>query len=100
MTDSYAGRLLLNSSCVQVLQIDEPLGCGQWRLDRCALAHQSDNLFHPSKIDLARFRQDAAVGFEIERKGQLRVRPGKSSGFHNRGDDLVALRRIPDEVKG
>src|SRR5262249_909286 len=47
------GAVLLNSRRVQVLQIDEALGCGKRRLDRFALAHQGDDLFHSFEIDLA-----------------------------------------------
>lgn len=57
----------LNARGTLVLQIDEPFGRRQRWLDRAAFTHHRDHLLHASQPDLARFRQDAAVGFEIER---------------------------------
>jgi hypothetical protein len=47
------GVILLNARRVQVLQIDEALGCGKRRLDRFALGHQGNDLFHAFEVDLA-----------------------------------------------
>ena len=79
------------------MQIDEAVGRGQRRLDRLALAHQGDYLFHSFRVDLAQFGQDATIGFKVERERQLGVRLGETCRLDDGLKNILALGRIANE---